>query len=163
MSIIVEYIMNNYIWILSIIIVILLAVIGYFADKTNFGQGKQLFDFEEEPKEETQKIELENLKLNDLLESNIEQEEQQQIGESTELIVPDSKKEEDKKIEDFDTSFDKIIKDKPILDDSLLADIDNLTFEDKKSKKEKKLPRIEDIELPKIESLSEIDDEIWRF
>jgi len=40
METILEYIMNNYTWFLGGSIVILLAVIGYYADKTNFGQKK---------------------------------------------------------------------------------------------------------------------------
>ena len=40
MQTILEYIMLNYTWILAGSIIILLAVIGYYADKTNFGQGK---------------------------------------------------------------------------------------------------------------------------
>lgn len=41
MESILEYIMTNYIWFLCGGIVILLAIIGSYADKTNFGQGKQ--------------------------------------------------------------------------------------------------------------------------
>lgn len=37
---IIEYIMNNYTWFLGGLIIILLAIIGRYADKTNFGQPK---------------------------------------------------------------------------------------------------------------------------
>jgi len=51
MNIIVEFILSNYTWILIGSIIILLAVIGWYADKTNFGQGKtndkELVDFRE--------------------------------------------------------------------------------------------------------------------
>ena len=40
MQSIMEYILANYAWILFFSIIILLAIIGYYADKTNFGQGK---------------------------------------------------------------------------------------------------------------------------
>lgn len=37
---ILEYISQNYTLLLSVLVLILLAIIGYYADKTNFGQGK---------------------------------------------------------------------------------------------------------------------------
>lgn len=40
MEAILEYIMEYYTWFLGGAIIILLAIIGYYADKTNFGQGK---------------------------------------------------------------------------------------------------------------------------
>lgn len=40
MESILEYIMEYYTWLLGGAIIILLAIIGYYADKTNFGQGK---------------------------------------------------------------------------------------------------------------------------
>ena len=40
MSTIIEYIVSNYTWFLIGAIIILLAIIGSYADKTNFGQGK---------------------------------------------------------------------------------------------------------------------------
>lgn len=41
MTKILEYIMLNYTWFLGGMIIILLAIIGSYADKTNFGQGKE--------------------------------------------------------------------------------------------------------------------------
>jgi len=41
---ILEFFVQNYMWILIGFIIILLAVIGYYADKTNFGQGKMSGD-----------------------------------------------------------------------------------------------------------------------
>lgn len=38
---ILEYILANYTWFLVGIVLILLAIVGYYADKTNFGQGKE--------------------------------------------------------------------------------------------------------------------------
>lgn len=40
MTEVLEYIVSNYTWIIIGIIIILLAIIGSYADKTNFGQGK---------------------------------------------------------------------------------------------------------------------------
>ena len=48
MNAILEYILANYTWILFVLIIILLAIIGWYADKTNFGQGKKNNDESED-------------------------------------------------------------------------------------------------------------------
>jgi len=58
------YISENYIWFIIGIIIIFLAVIGYYADKTNFGQKKNIKNNEEKT------LDLENMKLNDALNNN---------------------------------------------------------------------------------------------
>ena len=63
---ILEYIAQNYTLFLSVLVLILLAIIGYYADKTNFGQGKNQ---EKEPKETKENIE-EQKTLNDAIKSN---------------------------------------------------------------------------------------------
>lgn len=50
MTKIVEYIMLNYTWFLIGAIIILLAIIGSYADKTNFGQGKNKPEDDEDKK-----------------------------------------------------------------------------------------------------------------
>jgi len=59
---ILEYILANYTWFLVGIVLILLAIVGYYADKTNFGQGK-----EKDSKEN------EHNKNKELINDNIEQ------------------------------------------------------------------------------------------
>lgn len=59
-----EYIMLNYTWFLGGAIIILLAIIGSYADKTNFGQGKT----KENENEKLRELELEKLKLQQQLE-----------------------------------------------------------------------------------------------
>ena len=44
MNVMLEYILSNYTWILFGLIIILLAIIGWYADKTNFGLGKTVED-----------------------------------------------------------------------------------------------------------------------
>ena len=69
-----KYILANYTWLLIATILTLLAIIGYFAEKTNFGQGKQDDNLDKENKEDktiTQKIEDEENKQ--MLSSNIQQ------------------------------------------------------------------------------------------
>lgn len=56
MEAILEYIMEYYTWFLSGAIIILLAIIGYYADKTNFGQGKQKQDINKDDKLNLNKI-----------------------------------------------------------------------------------------------------------
>lgn len=56
MNQILEYISQNYVWFLGIAILIVLAIIGYYADKTNFGQGKNSIDSNEQKAEKTEKL-----------------------------------------------------------------------------------------------------------
>ena len=51
MTQIVQFLLENYVWILVIVIVTLLAIIGSYASKTNFGEGK-VEETKEEPKAE---------------------------------------------------------------------------------------------------------------
>lgn len=67
---IVNFFVSNYIWFLGAIIIILLAIIGYVADKTNFGQGKNMDD----------QIDIESLNsmgIDQLYSRNIEQQEKE--------------------------------------------------------------------------------------
>ena len=57
---VVNFVMSYYVWFLAGAILILLAIIGAYADKTNFGQGKK-----EENKSTDDQIDLKNIKLSD--------------------------------------------------------------------------------------------------
>ena len=59
---VVNFVMSYYVWFLVGIILILLAIIGAYADKTNFGQGKK-----EENKNSDNEVDLKNVKLNDAI------------------------------------------------------------------------------------------------
>lgn len=67
MTKIVEYIMQNYTWFLTGAIIILLAIIGSYADKTNFGQGK---DKSQDDEKEKNNLDFANKRISDNLESN---------------------------------------------------------------------------------------------
>ena len=67
MQTILEYIMMNYTWIIVGSIIILLAIIGYYADTTNFGQGKTK---ENENKDVADINSLEGKRMEDLLQKN---------------------------------------------------------------------------------------------
>ena len=63
---VIEYVVQNYAWFLGGIILILLAIVGYYADKTNFGQGKS----DKSKKDNLENDELSNLA--DSVEGNLE-------------------------------------------------------------------------------------------
>ena len=57
MDLIIEFVTENYVWVIVAGIVILMAVVGYIADKTDFGRNK----FESEPEEEKEKVKPEKI------------------------------------------------------------------------------------------------------
>lgn len=64
-----EYILENYTWFLGGIVLILLAIIGYYADKTNFGHGKKNTQKENDILQDNDKtINIENIGLLDATE-----------------------------------------------------------------------------------------------
>lgn len=190
MSDIVQYLIDNYIWILSIIIVILLAIIGYFADKIKLGQiietdkkptddelinnikDKQFSDLlGEEPKEEKKKEKSKKNKKEEVVEEiektteeiieNPIEDIETPVEEVTDEIVEVSKEEPKEEIS-FDEVFNEVIPVKSLMDDDFITDIENLTIDNKKNKTTE-IPDLDDIELPKIESLAPEQEDIWRF
>lgn len=61
---IISFFTQNYIWFIVIIAIILLAIIGYYADKTNFGQG---YNSDKSEEEDQELLDLTNVKLSTLL------------------------------------------------------------------------------------------------
>ena len=188
---IIEYIMVNYTWFLGGLIIILLAIIGYYAEKTNFGQ----------PKTNKQKSEninvdnkLEGKLLSDLVngeqpiqnESNNQiLETQQNIGnvdqnleslyeqqndsveevktESETKILEDQNLDKDNKFEDFDKEFNEVLPEKSLLDEELLNDIDNLTFDKPQKINVDVDQNFDDVELPKIKTFEPETNDVWKF
>lgn len=69
-----KYMLANYTWLLIATILTLLAIIGYFAEKTNFGQGKQDDNLDEENKEDkTITSKIEDKENKQMLSSDIQQ------------------------------------------------------------------------------------------
>lgn len=196
MDIIINFILANYIWILVIAIIIILAIIGWYADKTNFGQGKIIEEKEESiedlknelgerklldeitqknQKEESNElleekkvdsykevinqIELENVpKTNEIKFDPMTGEPLKKV-ESTNLNIK-IKNEKNSKInkveyksDNFDKTFDEIIPKKDIMDEDLLGEIDNLTFDKTKKFSIGELPDLSDIDLPHIKQI----------
>lgn len=192
MQIVLEYIMLNYAWLLLGSIIILLAIIGYYADKTNFGQGKI-----KDENIDTNKIDkklLEGKRLEDLLgnnKDNIEepstnlQEESLEIANNNleawdnetlynnenNISLPEKQINKDintleqteKKFEKFDEEFNQLLPEKNIIDDELLDEINNLSLDKTQKINLSDIPNLDDVDLPKIKPLQIEEEDIWKF
>ena len=91
MTKILEYITLNYTWFLGGAILILLAIIGYYADKTNFGQGKPKKDDDNNKNKDNDKALEENrIEPVEFEDSEVEEEkvEDSTIDDSLNLVDP---------------------------------------------------------------------------
>ncbi|MBR6690214.1 MAG: hypothetical protein IKL65_02665 [Bacilli bacterium] len=169
---IVEFIMLNYTWIVAGLIIILLAIIGSYADKTNFGQGKP----KEEIKKEDTKIEKEELQtINEVIENQAEVPikektiDQNQIPEPQETFTQENNIETnsepslDSSFEKFDKEFNELLPKKEIIDDELLEEIDSLSLDKTQKLNLTDIPDLDDVELPKIKSMEPEEEDIWKF
>lgn len=211
-----EYIMMNYTWFLGGAIIILLAIIGYYADETNFGQGK------ENDQKNNNQIQNENEMekgISEVIESNQQQLAQQPIQETilnqpnditenntlvdsnneniSEVIEPNQNQIEQQPIEDvtlnqsvntietnvqndlnnqnvtqtdfetqfeeFDKEFEEILPQKETIDDELLDEIDNLSFDKTQKIDISDISNFDDVELPKIKTMKTEEQDIWKF
>lgn len=183
---ILEYIAQNYTFLLSVLVLILLAIIGYYADKTNFGQGKNQ---EKETKETTE----EPKTLNDVFNVSVSPEEKN-ITENIEPInvheekhdiinqeIVENNKEENKiennvndlkkdeltlKNEEQTRELEEIeslLPKKELINNELLNEIEEMEFNTIKEKRTFDVPNLEDISLPKIKNLVEKEQDIWKF
>lgn len=207
----IEYITLNYTWFLGGSIIILLAVIGYYADKTNFGQGKPK-EREKENKPEGEKLDA-SKRLNDLFPQKGDKDNQKlevnnnqnlnvqqpnivsqmnfdpmtgqpinqtsiDVNQSNQFInsnnnlntpiVEDSfddigtLKTSEENFQKFDKEFNELLPKKEIIDDELLDEINNLSLDKTQKIELSDIPDLDDVELPKIKSLTEEED-IWNF
>ena len=166
-----EYIMLNYTWFLGGAIIILLAIIGSYADKTNFGQGKT----KEDDSEKLSELELEKLKLQQQLEQaqRVQEEtpvvENQVEDKTEEVIVQQPKKEEptlesyEEKYAKFDKAFDALLPKKGFDDGDLLDEIESISLDKTQKIDITEIPDLDDVDLPKIKSLDPVDEDIWKF
>lgn len=166
-----EYIMLNYTWFLGGAIIILLAIIGSYADKTNFGQGKS----KEDDSEKLRELELEKLKLQQQLEQaqRVQEEtpvvENQVEDKTEEVIVQQPKKEEptlesyEEKYAKFDKAFDALLPKKGFDDGDLLDEIESISLDKTQKIDITEIPDLDDVDLPKIKSLDPVDEDIWKF
>ena len=166
-----EYIMLNYTWFLGGAIIILLAIIGSYADKTNFGQGKT----KEDDSEKLRELELEKLKLQQQLEQaqRVQEEtpvvENQVEDKTEEVIVQQPKKEEptlesyEEKYAKFDKAFDVLLPKKGFDDGDLLDEIESISLDKTQKIDITEIPDLDDVDLPNIKSLDPVDEDIWKF
>lgn len=179
MRAILEYITMNYTWFLGAAIIILLAIIGSYADKTNFGQGKSKDSEEEIPNldEEINNRELESTneeikeeKVVDSKQGQLIPEQMENLKEEDNSVVVKLEKTTKKKKENFEENFEKfnqefdaIVPKKDIIDEELLDEIDNLSLDKTQKLKLTDIPDLDDVDLPKIKSLNPVDEDIWKF
>lgn len=178
-----EFIASHYIWFLVGAIVTLLAIIGYYADKTNFGQGNSLED------ENNPEVNLDNVGLSDIANGVYENNEDTQkdspiIVDNNEFMnneldlaqmVPDenfvsSNIEEpegtkiltEEEINKFNDEFNSILPKKDFIDTGLLSDIENLELDKTQKINIEEVPDLDDVELPKIKKMN-VEEDIWKF
>ena len=240
MDVILEYMSANYTWILIGSIIILLAIIGWYADKTNFGQGKtgiekddnenmsinelkkelgnkklldevngvhpeqtskdivnsnnrtndstvvtnsnvvQSTEFTEQP--QTIKMNFDPMTgepLNNNVASNILTNNTAETHENIESIekintpvveqqISDNEIKQpdvifDDELDNFEKEFNEIIPEREIIDEGLLEDIENLTFDKTQKIDLSDLPDLDDLELPRIKQMKTNDEGVWKF
>ena len=192
MKSVLEYIMLNYTWFLVGAIIILLAIIGSYADKTNFGQGKQKEEKDEDSiKDNIDKKALENKRMEDMIEvskhdapvsektisvtsmpldTNVQSQNtvslnNNGISQNIESINTEIKALEnsEEKFEKFEKEFNELLPKKEIINDELLDEIDNLSLDKTQKIDLSDIPDLDDVELPKIKSLQPEEEDIWKF
>ena len=184
---IVDFVLSNYVWFIIAIIVILLAVIGSYAEKTNFGLGKKI---EETDKKDFDINAIADKKLGDFVavpnqpekskaDANVIEQPgnvvvQNNVAVQKTINKPMNQNINTKKV--LNKQIEAIIPKKNIVDSSLLADIDDISLKDLdigesslfKREKEKLLfsdkIKSDDLKLPEIKSLKEKKEkDIWKF
>ena len=171
METVLEYILLNYTWFLVGAIIILLAIIGYYAEKTNFGQG------ETEEKNNNDNLNIQDSVLEEGITNKIQQnnsineinpETKKEVVEQVTTdapIVNDNSRDEvfEKNFENFDKEFNEILPQKEIIDDELLDEIESLSLDKTQKIDLRDIPDLDDVELPKIKNLKSENEDIWKF
>ena len=173
---IINYIMNNFIWVLIGVIVILLAIIGRYADKTNFGEGKKIVKVKKKEKDLVDEIEVERKEepvVNDLDEMlNPKEEPKEENKIDTDSITvdlgTDNKEEVKEEPKDLTTEeflksddLDLLLPKKGSLNDDLLQELDDINLDFKNKKSTSIIPDLDDVDLPSIKKKKTTAD-IWK-
>lgn len=111
-----EFVMDNYIWFIVGGIVILMAVIGYFADKSDFGRKKFNEEIIEKPKKEKKQRNKEEKPTKIEVDAK-------GIGELSQSVIENNLKEQ--------SNVDSIKENNEDIDQSLFAPLENPGQEDK--------------------------------
>ena len=174
MNAIIDFVMANYVLILAIAIIILLAIIGSYADKTNFGQGNKNSNNEKDKEKDTQ--DLSHMTLNEavsgnqnseIVEDNKEDKSEEEIDQSkndnnTNVEVVE-KENLDESFDKLDQEFNEILPEKNIISGDLLEQIDDLSLDKTQKLNFNDVPDLNDIELPEIKKLDSEEEDIWKF
>lgn len=182
---ILNFFQTNSIWFIVGVIIILLALIGRYADKTNFGQNKNGEKPIDEQKDDaindindsivnndinkTEQIEIEQtIKENSVSEIEIEKKHEKNINEivNEEPTKIDEQPKEDivqNEYDKLDKELDILLPKKDIIDEDLLEDIDNLSLDKTQKIKITDIPDLDDVDLPEIKNLNQQDEDIWKF
>ena len=160
MTEIINFIIVNYTWILAIVILILLAIIGGIADRTNFGEGKSNI---EEKKQETPNIDLSNKRMDDFFSNEKKSDDNNadvnketnnnnfssqnqtiannNISQSSNAMSnvqneptssnKDIMKSLEDKLSSLDSEINSALPKKSIINNDMLEDIDDMSFEGK--------------------------------
>lgn len=182
---ILNFFQTNSIWFIVGVIIILLALIGRYADKTNFGQNKNGEKPIDEQKDDaindindsivnndinkTEQIEIEQtIKENSVSEIEIEKKDEKNINEivNEEPTEIDEQSKEDivqNEYDKLDKELDILLPKKDIIDEDLLEDIDNLSLDKTQKIKITDIPDLDDVDLPEIKNLNQQDEDIWKF
>ena len=171
---ILEYIAQNYTLFLSVLVLILLAIIGYYADKTNFGQGnkeKESKNKFEELKETDNVVKdfKEDYVVESIEEKNVEESKQEETKlnseenvlqeEQNKIVTNDFQLQETTELEEIDSLLPK----KELINSDLLNEIEGMELNSLKEKTSFDVPDLDDISLPKIKNLVEKEQDIWKF
>ena len=170
-----EFFVENWIWFLVAGVVILMTLIGYIAEKTDFGR-------KDIPKKEKVKKVKEEVIENDELEE-VQVKPEVQISLATDSILEDSDVSFEEKIEgtseDMDTQFEGLTFDEPIESmtdvleennnsESFVSEVvseepvEELSFE-KVSEPEIELPDLDSIVSEEVSDDDDDDDDVWKF
>ena len=157
MAKILEYIMLNYTWFLGGAILILLAIIGSYADKTNFGQGEKKLDKD---------LDLDKDII--VTDEDIENEKEviEGIPEVEDVLIEKEENNESTFEENFDklsNEFEELLPKKELIDNELLEDIENLSLDKTQKIDLSVIPDLDDVDLPEIKKLAPEEHDVWKF
>lgn len=162
---IVDFIVSNYIVILIVVMIIVLALIGRYVEKTGF------FDSVEKDKKNVNVPTQESVETTAKSENNVTPPEDIvfETPKETETVSIDdidsalfAPIDSNNKYDEFNKEVKELLPKKEVIDDNLLSDIDNLSLDKTQKYNFGDIPYLDDVDLPKIKKVDENED-IWKF
>ncbi len=169
----VDFVIENYIWFILGGVVILMTVIGYFAEKTEFGKTTNKKEKKEQaaPITQTESIPTEEVLLDDELESMPNEVEEEPMANLDAIEIAEPKVEEESdsvpveepKEESNDIHYEQLKKEEETdeIPEDLYSGLDGTPNTYKNNSNSSEI----DMDLPNIDSLKDDmnDDDIWKF